>query len=133
MGATLVPHGIAFVAIESPGTGQSPIKADATAERMYKGVIDYLVGRPDIDRNRILVHGQSFGAYWAAKLAHTERARLAGVVAQSPAVHTYFRPDFFAPSLYTRAYLFDHLSADLNVYGQQSRLPLNTALPTMSL
>lgn len=131
--AALLPHGVAFFAIESPGTGQSPIKADATAERIYKGVIDYLAGRPDIDRNRILVHGQSFGAYWAAKLAHTERARLAGVVAQSPAVHTYFQPDYFGPSLYTREYLFDRLPAYLNVYGKQSLDELTTALPTMSL
>jgi esterase FrsA len=131
--AALLPHGIAFFAIESPGTGQSPIRASASAERMYASVIDYLASRPDIDRTRIFVHGQSFGAYWAAKLAHTERSRLAGVVAQSPAVHTYFQPDYFRPSLYTREYLFDRLPAYLNVYGKQDIDELTATLPTMSL
>jgi esterase FrsA len=131
--AALLPHGIAFFAIESPGTGQSPVKASPTAERIYARVIDYLMARPDIDKTRILVHGQSFGAYWAAKIAHTERARLAGVVAQSPAVHTYYQADYFRPSLYTREYLFDRLPAYLNVYGTQNLDELTTVLATMSL
>jgi esterase FrsA len=131
--ATLLPHGIAFFAIDSPGTGQSPIKATETADRIYSRVIDYLSDRPDIDRTRILVHGMSFGAYWAAKLAHTERARLRGVVAQSPAVHTYFQPDYFRPSIYTREYLFDRLPAYFNVYDKHSLDELVAYLPKMSL
>ena len=131
--AALLPHGIAFFAIESPGTGQTPLKASPTAERIYAHVIDYLASRPDIDRTRILVHGQSFGAYWAAKIAHTERARLAGVVAQSPAVHTYYQADYFRPSLYTREYLFDRLPAYLNVYSTKTIDELTTVLATMSL
>jgi esterase FrsA len=131
--AALLPHGIAYFAIESPGTGQAPIKAGPDAERIYSRVIDYLIARPDIDATRILVHGQSFGAYWAAKLAHIENARLAGVVAQSPAVHTYFQPDYFRPSLYTREYLFDRLPAYLHVYGLKDLDALSSELPKMSL
>jgi esterase FrsA len=131
--APLLAHGLAFFAIDSPGTGQSPIKASTTAERMYSRVIDYLNTRADIDRTHILVHGMSFGAYWAAKLAHTERQRLHGVVAQSPAVHTYFQPDNFRPSMYTREYLFDRVPAFLNVYDKPGLDELVTTLPTMSL
>ena len=131
--AAVLKHGIAFFAIESPGTGQAPVKASETADRMYSAIIDYLATRPDIDKSRILVHGMSFGAYWAAKLAHTERARLAGVVTQSPAVHNYFQPEFYRANMNTREYLFDRVPATLSVYGVANLDELLTLLPKISL
>jgi len=100
---------------------------------MYSRVLDYLATRSEIDKNRILVHGQSFGAYWAAKLAHTEARRLAGAVVQSPPVHRTFQPDFFRGRMYTREYLFDLLPASLFVYGMKSAAELIAFLPKMSL
>ena len=89
--------------------------------------------RPEIDKNRIVVHGQSFGAYWAAKLAHTEAKRLAGAIAQSPPIHRTFQADFFRNRMYTREYLFDLLPASLFVYGLNSTDELLRFLPKMSL
>ena len=126
-------QGIGFFAVDSPGTGQAPRKADETADEMYSRVLDYLATRPEIDKNRIVVHGQSFGAYWAAKLAHTEARRLAGAVAQSPPIHRTFQPDFFRARMYTREYLFDLLPASLFVYGLKSVDELIAFLPKMSL
>ncbi len=83
----ILPYGIGFIGIDSPGTGQAPIKASETAERMFSRVIDYLQTRPEVDKTKIGVDGQSFGAYWATKLAILEHARLKAVVAQSPPVH----------------------------------------------
>ena len=131
--AAALAEGIGFLAIDSPGTGQAPLKADETSDRMYSRVLDYLATRPEIDKNRILVHGQSFGAYWAAKLAHTEAKRLAGAVTQSPPIHRTFQPDFFRSRMYTREYLFDLLPASLFVYGLKSADELIAFLPRMSL
>src|SRR5258708_11903806 len=78
----ILPYGIGFIGVDSPGTGQAPIKASETAERMFSGVLDYLQTRPEVDKTRIRVDGQSFGAYWATKLAILEHARLKAVVAQ---------------------------------------------------
>src|SRR5256884_2004841 len=72
----IIPHGIGFIGVDSPGTGQSPIKASATADREFSRVLDYLETRPEVDKMRIAVDGQSFGAYWATKLAILEHARL---------------------------------------------------------
>src|SRR4029077_13419318 len=105
--AAALPQGIGFFAVDSPGTGEAPRKADETADDIYSRVLDYLATRSEIDRNRIIVHGQSFGGYWAAKLAHTEANRLAGAVVQSPPIHRTFQPDFFRGRMYTREYLFD--------------------------
>jgi esterase FrsA len=131
--AAALAEGVGFFAVDSPGTGQAPRKADETSDQMYSRVLDYLSMRPEIDKNRILVHGQSFGAYWAAKLAHTESKRLAGAVAQSPPIHRTFQPDFFRGRMYTREYLFDLLPASLFVYGLKSADELIAFLPKMSL
>jgi esterase FrsA len=131
--AAALSEGIGFFAVDSPGTGQAPRKADETSDQMYSRVLDYLATRPEIDKNRILVHGQSFGAYWAAKLAHTEAKRLAGAVTQSPQIHRTFQPDFFRGRMYTREYLFDLLPASLFVYGLKSTDELIAFLPRMSL
>src|SRR5207245_8362814 len=86
--------GIGYIGIDSPGTGQAPIKASETAERMFSRVIDYLQTRPEVDKTRIGADGQSFGAYWATKLAILEHGRLKAVVAQSPPAHATFQKDF---------------------------------------
>lgn len=131
--AAALPEGIGFFAVDSPGTGQAPLKAGETSERMYSRVLDYLATRPEIDSKRIVVHGQSFGAYWAAKLAHTEARRLAGAVTQSPPIHHTFQAEFFRSRMYTREYLFDLLPASLYVYGLKSTDELLDLLPKMSL
>jgi len=131
--AAALPQGIGFFAVDSPGTGQAPVKAGETSERIYSRVLDYLATRQEIDASRILVHGQSFGAYWAAKLAHTEAKRLVGAVTQSPPIHRTFQPDFFRGRMYTREYLFDLLPASLYVYGLSSTDDLIAFLPKMSL
>jgi esterase FrsA len=131
--AAALPEGIGFFAVDSPGTGQAPCKAGETSDRIYSRVLDYLGSRPEIDKARIVAHGQSFGAYWAAKLAHTEAKRLAGAVTQSPPIHRTFQPDFFRGRMYTREYLFDLLPASLFVYGLKSADELLAFLPRMSL
>src|SRR5216684_8868940 len=99
--------GIGFIGLDSPGTGQAPIKASETADRMYSKVIDYLESRPEVDKTRIGVDGQSFGAYWATKLSIVERARLKVVVAQSPPVDATFEKNFvLQKTLGNREYLF---------------------------
>ncbi|TMJ03667.1 MAG: alpha/beta fold hydrolase [Alphaproteobacteria bacterium] len=131
--AAAIAAGIGFFAVDSPGTGQAPLKAGETADKIYARVLDYLGNRPEIDKSRIVAHGQSFGAYWAAKLAHTESARLAGAVVQSPPVHETFQTEFYRKRMYTREYLFDLLPASLFVYGMTSPDELLAYLPKMSL
>src|ERR1700738_2990506 len=64
----LVERGIGFFTLDGPGTGQSPVKESPTADRVLSRALDYLTSRREIDPRRIVVHGVSFGAYWASKL-----------------------------------------------------------------
>jgi esterase FrsA len=131
----VIPHGIGFIAVDSPGTGQSPIKASETAEREFSRVIDYLETRPEVDKTRIAVDGQSFGAYWATKLAILEHSRLKAVVAQSPPVDATFAHDFIInKTLGNREYLFGLAPALMSIFeGAKSPEDLATALGKLSL
>jgi esterase FrsA len=133
--AAILPYGIGFLAIDGPGTGQSPIKASETAERMISHVIDYVQTWPEVDKNRLAVHGVSWGAYWATKLAIVERARLRGTSAQSPPIDTFFSQSFLKNSLLgNREYLFDQVPALMNIFdGVKTVDELGSALEKMSL
>src|SRR5580693_3674315 len=131
----ILPYGIGFIGLDSPGTGQSPIKASETAERMFSRVIDYLETRPEVDKTRIGMDGQSFGAYWATKLAILEHARLKAVVAQSPPADATFQKDFVInKTLGNREYLFGLGPALMSIFENAKTVDdLANIFPKMSL
>jgi pimeloyl-ACP methyl ester carboxylesterase len=131
----LLDHGIGFFTIDGPGTGQSPVKASPTADRILSRVIDYLAARDDVDPSRILLHGVSFGGYWASKLAIVEKDRLRAVVVQSPPIHGFFQPDSVRNSLLgNREYLFDVVPTFLSVVENVSTVDdLIFEFPKLSL
>ena len=133
--AAILPYGVGFFAVDGPGTGQAPIKVSENADRMLSRVIDYLQTRPEVDKNRIAVHGVSWGAYWATKLAIIERVRLRGASVQSPPVDKFFQKDFLLNSLLgNREYLFDQVPALMNIFeGVKTIDDLAAALSRMSL
>jgi pimeloyl-ACP methyl ester carboxylesterase len=133
--AAILPYGIGFLAVDGPGTGQAPIKVSETADRMLSRVIDYVQTRSEVDKNKLAVHGVSWGAYWATKLAIVERARLRGASAQSPPVDRFFQKDFLMNSLVgNREYLFDQVPALMNILdGVKSLDEMAAFLPKMSL
>ena len=85
--------------MDGPGTGQSPVTVSESAERCLSRVLDYLQSRPEVDASRIAIHGVSWGAYWATKMAIVERSRLKGASAQSLPVDAFFQKDFLMNSL----------------------------------
>ncbi len=131
----ILPFGIAFLAVDGPGTGQAPIKVSESSDRMLSKVIDYAQSRPEIDKNRIAIHGVSWGAYWATKMAIVERARLRGCSAQSPPVDKFFQKEFLMNSLLgNREYLFDQVPALMNILeGVHTLDEMGEYLPKLSL
>jgi esterase FrsA len=133
--SAILPFGIGYLAVDGPGTGQNPIKVSETADRVLSKVIDYAQSRPEIDKNRIAMHGVSWGAYWATKMAIVERARLRGCSAQSPPVDKFFQKDFLMNSpLGNREYLFDQVPALMSILdGVQTLEEMGDYLPKISL
>jgi cephalosporin-C deacetylase-like acetyl esterase len=133
--AAILPFGIGFLAIDGPGTGQAPIKVSEHADRMLSAVIDYAQSRPEIDKTRLAIHGVSWGAYWATKMAIVERARLRGTSAQSPPVEGFFQKEFLMNSLIgNREYLFDQVPALMSIIeGANSISDMAEIFPKLSL
>jgi esterase FrsA len=133
--SAILPFGIGFLAVDGPGTGQNPIKVSENAERMLSRVLDYVATRPEIDKNRVAMHGVSWGAYWATKMAIVECARLKGASAQSPPTDTFFQKDFLMNHLIgNREYLFDQIPALMAIFDNVKTVDeMAEVLPRMSL
>lgn len=69
-------RGMHCLAIDGPGQGTSNIrKIRATLdnhERAGKAAIDFLVSRPEVDRENVAVAGSSMGSYWGMRIAATD-------------------------------------------------------------
>ncbi len=116
-GPDYLAAGLAYVALDMPGTGESPIRIDVGAERIYARVIDAMQSRTDIDPARMGFQGVSWGGHWAVRMAYAEPKRLRAVVNWAGPVHGYFQRDWQLRALGTREYLFDLFPARAGVYG----------------
>jgi pimeloyl-ACP methyl ester carboxylesterase len=127
-------YGVAYLALDMPGTGQSSVKVVAPgAEREFSAVLDFVARRPDLNARRVVVYGGSWGGHWAARLAYRERARLRGAVVQSAPVHEYFQPEWQKKALATREYLFELFDARAAIYGVTTLDEFLAYGPKMSL
>lgn len=133
--SAILPYGIGYLAVDGPGTGQAPIQATENADRMLSRVLDYVATRPEIDKTRVAIHGVSWGAYWATKMAIVERARLKCASAQSPPIDAFFQKDFLMKSLLgNREYLFDQVPALMAIFDHVKTMDeLLAIFPKMSL
>ena len=137
--AALHQAGLATLTLDMPGTGESPVLyRDPDAERSYSAWIDHVVQRADVDGSRIGVWGGSFGAYWAARLAHVEARRLKGAVFQGGNVHYGFQRDWLVPAFTTggATYLFGAaslLEARGQAMGTKTMEEFLQAAPALSL
>jgi dipeptidyl aminopeptidase/acylaminoacyl peptidase len=66
-------RGMHVLVVDGPGQGASNLRkiwiTDDNYERAAKAAVDYLMDRPEIDRDRIGVCGVSFGSHWGPRLA----------------------------------------------------------------
>lgn len=131
--ASFVDRGIAVLALDSPGTGQSGVKAAPGADKSISRIMDLVLARPEIDARRVVLYGGSFGGHWASVLAVTERARLKAVVAQSPLVHDAFLRERKEALETNREYLFDYVPAWMYAYGARDMADLLDKRERMSM
>lgn len=132
-GSSLVGYGIANIGVDMPGTGDAPVPARPGAERMYAALIDYIDGRTDLDGDRIVVRGSSWGSYWSARLAFAHPDRMRGAVVQSGPVHHYFSREWQEVAFGTREFLFDYVPSRLHMLGVATAEEAFELMPTFSL
>jgi dienelactone hydrolase len=105
----IMAQGLASLTIDMPGSGENPVLyRDPAAERTYTAWLDYLPQRAEIDGSRVAVWGGSFGAYWAARLAHVAPDRIRGAVFHGGNIHYGFQKEWLIPAFTTggATYLF---------------------------
>lgn len=103
----LLEKGIATVAMDNAGTGESPVKGVPDAERQFISVLDWLAAQETLDGARPACLGRSFGGYWATKLAHLLPERLTAAVNWGGGVHHMFQPEWVQASRYPDSYLME--------------------------
>ncbi len=91
-------RGIASLSIDMPGVADAPLAGSEDAERLWDAVLDWVQTEPRLDPRRVAVWGGSTGGYWAAKIAHTHRSRLAAVIEQGGPIHHAFQPEWIEQS-----------------------------------
>ncbi len=87
-------HGLATLAIDGPGVGESPIKGSEDAERLFGAVFDWVGKQKSFDSHRVGIWGYSTGGYWAVKVAHVYKDKIACAVSQGGPVHFAFELDW---------------------------------------
>jgi hypothetical protein len=90
--------GLAVLAIDMPGVADAPLAGSEDAERLWDAVFDWIAARDDLDSTRVAIVGGSTGGYWAAKVAHTHRARIKAAVDHGGCTHYAFTPEWIARS-----------------------------------
>ncbi len=111
--------GLATFLMDGPGTGENPLKfAEPNAERTFLAAMDHLKTRNDVDGTRIAVWGRSFGAYWAAKLAHVAPGRIKGAVFHGGNVHLGFQEAWLRPAMTENAE--NYLLGPTSLYDSRS-------------
>lgn len=118
--------GLAFFVMEMPGTYAYERPMSGASAALFDAVIERFASDPRVDPRRIGVVGVSFGGYWAARMAATNRG-VACAVADGAPTHRSFGLLAF---LGTPQIVLDAL---MHVTGTTGLLGLGRALGGLSL
>ncbi len=116
----LLALGVATVAMDNAGTGESPVRGVPDAERQFVAAFDWVESQSDLDGNRIACLGRSFGGYWATKLALLYPDRLRGAVNWGGGAHYMFQPEWIGASRYPDSYLMGLVETRCRMLGAQN-------------
>ncbi len=135
-GDPFLERGIAVLAIDGPGQGESRargVKCTASNyEEAGKLACGYLVKRPEIDANRLAIMGSSMGSYWGPRVAAAEprfKACAVSGVCVEPWQYSIFNtasPTFKLNYMYMSGYdneeAFDEFAKTLALKGVASKI-----------
>ncbi|KQO83748.1 alpha/beta fold hydrolase [Rhizobium sp. Leaf262] len=116
----LVSAGIATIAMDNVGTGQSPLKARRDGEIQFKPVIEWVLQAGDLDGSRIGLIGRSFGGHWSTKLAHQLPEKLRCAVNWGGGIHFMFQKEWVEASRYPDSYLMELVETRSRMLGAQN-------------
>lgn len=110
-------QGCATLAMDNAGTGESPVKGVADAERVFITAMRWLTARTDLTAPRVGLLGRSFGGYWVTKLAHVAPELIAGAVNWGGGAHFMFQRDWIEASRFPDSYLMELVETRMRMLG----------------
>jgi len=116
----LLARGLATVAMDNCGTGESPVVAVPDAERQFMPVLEWIAGQIDLDGAKPAILGRSFGGHWATKLAHQHPERFTAAVNWGGGVHHMFQPSWIEASRHPESYLMELVETRSRMLGAKS-------------
>jgi esterase FrsA len=125
--------GIATVAVDGPGTGESPVHGTPDAERQFLPVLDWAAEQDDLDGAKVGLLGRSFGGYWATKLAHVVPDRVAAAVNWGGGAHFMFQPEWIRRSRHPDSYLMELVETRMRMLGVDTEEDYVKAFARLSL
>lgn len=128
-------RGLAVMSIDGPGQGETRVNGLAVTLENYqqagRAAIDYLVGIPEVDSERIGVFGISMGSYWGPLItAHDERVKacvaILGCYLDKDRIFNSAQPGFrknymFMSGIYDDI-KFDKMSQEMNLAKVADRI-----------
>jgi esterase FrsA len=129
----LLREGLATVAMDNVGTGESPVVAVPDADRQFGPVLDWVAAQPDLNGLRPAILGRSFGGYWATKLAHVFPQRFAAAVNWGGGAHHMFQREWVEASRHPESYLMELVETRSRMLGARNDQEYIDAFARLSL
>ena len=117
MSDAFIARGVATIAMDNAGTGESPVKGVVDADRQFVAMFDWAAAQSDLDAARVGCLGRSFGGYWATRLAHLHPERIAGAVNWGGGAHFMYQRDWVEASRFPDSYLMELVETRSRMLG----------------
>lgn len=117
MSDAFLARGLATIAMDNAGTGESPVKGVVDADRQFIAMFDWAAAQPNLDAVRVGCLGRSFGGYWATRLAHLHPDRIAGAVNWGGGAHYMYQRDWIEASRFPDSYLMELVETRSRMLG----------------
>lgn len=137
-GDKLLERGFAVLSFDGPGQGEAPIRGVKFTPTAWidagEALMSWCAGRAEVDDDRIVGFGLSFGSYWMAQIAATQprlRGSAVGLVCHEPGCHMIF--EMASPSFKARYMWMSGLEHDEAAFDEMAtRIDLRPLIPKMS-
>jgi alpha-beta hydrolase superfamily lysophospholipase len=125
-GDKFLQRGFAVLSFDGPGQGEAPIRGLKFSPTAWIGAGERIMAwcrdRPEVDDDRIVGFGLSFGSYWMSQIAATQpglRGAAVGLVCHEPGCDTIFEKA--SPSFKARFMWMSGLEQDEEMFDKMAQ------------
>jgi len=138
-GDKFLQRGFAVLAFDGPGQGESPIRGVKFTPTAWieagEAIMEWCHARPEVDDERIVGFGLSFGSYWMSQIAATQpslRGAAVALVCHEPGAHMIF--EMASPSFKARFMWMSGLEHDEAAFDAMTpQIDLRPLMPRMQV